>query len=768
MWYNQSIRRSGLCLSSSPNGSPNRTIRYDIFWDVSCSVAHGDRIALVGRNGTGKTTLLRILAGFDQPTSGHVHRAKGLRIGFLPQEATLEGDRTLWQEMMTVFEPLRAMEARLHDLEAEMADPARADEVLAAYAPLRERFEDLGGYTYEDRTQQVLIGLGFPRQDHHMPLDYLSGGQKTRAILARLLLESPDLLLLDEPTNHLDLQAIEWLEGYLNSWEGTVVLVAHDRYFMDRVVHKVWELAFGGLEIYSGNYSHYVRQRTERYERRLKEYRAQQEFIAKEEDYIRRYMAGQRTRQAQGRLKRLERFKEDEALDRPRQEQTIKLRFQTPLRSGDKVLWTQDLVVGYDRASSALPLSQTWTSAAASAWRCWGRTARARRPSSRRVLGQVEPLAGYARLGASLKIGYFAQVHTDLDPDKSVLDTILEVKDLPLGEARTFLARFLFTGDDVFKRIGDLSGGERSRVALAKLVLLRANFLLLDEPTNHLDIASQEVLEEVLDDFPGTILLVTHDRYLVDRLATPTVDHRAGWPVPARLQGHVGRICRDARAQSAKCPRARQAKDKAFEAQRQAKRDEQRARREQEAHEQRLAETEAEIHRLEQELRALEDEIAAASGRPGGDAPPRAGHAVRRAAGPIAGHSWTCGQRWPHETPPLSDRPDGQHRHGQEPGGAHAGRAGGAGHRRRPGRPCRDAAGRSGLRRGGRGLWHRDPERSGCRRHDRPGQAGRHRVSRPGRSAAPGTDRPSGDDRRRWTGSSPPRPSRWSWSRRSS
>ncbi len=584
---------------------------YDIFWDVSCSVAHGDRIALVGRNGTGKTTLLRILAGFDQPTSGYVHRAKSLRIGFLPQEAMLEGDQTLWQEMMTAFESLRAMEARLHDLEAEMADPARADEVLATYAPLREQFEDLGGYTYEDRAQQVLIGLGFPLQDHHIPLNYLSGGQKTRAILARLLLESPDLLLLDEPTNHLDLQAIEWLEGYLNNWEGTVVLVAHDRYFMDRVVHKVWELSFGGLETYSGNYSHYVRQRTERYERRLKEYRAQQEFIAKEADYIQRYMAAERTRQAQGRLKRLERFKEDEAIDRPRQEQTIKLRLHTPLRSGDKVLWTQDLAIGYDRAN---PL-----------FRCpdldlrrgecvalLGPNGSGKTTFLKTVLGQQEPLAGHARLGASLKIGYYAQVHTDLDPDKSVLDTILEVKNLPLGEARTYLARYLFTGDDVFKRIGDLSGGERSRVALAKLVMLRANFLLLDEPTNHLDIASQEVLEDVLDGFPGTILLVTHDRYLVDRLATQL------WIIESdgrSLRAFKGTWAQyvEMREQEREVPQARQAKDRAFEAQRQAKRDEQRARREREAHEQRLAETEAEIHRLEQELRALENEISAAT-----------------------------------------------------------------------------------------------------------------------------------------------------------
>ncbi|MBN1136413.1 MAG: ABC-F family ATP-binding cassette domain-containing protein [Anaerolineae bacterium] len=583
---------------------------YDIFWDVSCSVAHGDRIALVGRNGTGKTTLLCILAGFDQPTGGHVRRAKGLRIGFLPQEATLEGDRTLWQEMMTAFEPLRAMEARLHDLEAEMADPARADEALVAYAPLREQFEDLGGYTYEERTQQVLIGLGFPRQDHHVPLDYLSGGQKTRATLARLLLESPDLLLLDEPTNHLDLQAIEWLEGYLNNWEGTVVLVAHDRYFMDRVVHKVWDLTFGGLDVYSGNYSHYARQRAERYERRLKEYRAQQEFIAKEADYIQRYIASERTRQAQGRLKRLERFKEEEAIDRPRQEQTIKLRLQTPLRSGDKVLWTQDLAIGYDRPNPLfhcpdLDLRRGECVA------LLGPNGSGKTTFLKTVLGQQEPLAGYARLGASLKIGYYAQVHTDLDPDKSVLDTILEVKNLPLGEARTYLARYLFTGDDVFKRIGDLSGGERSRVALAKLVMLRANFLLLDEPTNHLDIASQEVLEGVLDDFPGTILLVTHDRYLVDRLASQL------WiiePDSRSLRVFKGTWAQYAEVrEQEQVPQGRQTKDRAFEAQRQAKRDEQRARREREAHEQRLTETEAEIHHLEQALRSLEDEIAAAT-----------------------------------------------------------------------------------------------------------------------------------------------------------
>jgi ATP-binding cassette subfamily F protein 3 len=583
----------------------------DIFWDVSCSVAHGDRIALVGRNGTGKTTLLRILAGLERPTAGRVHRAKALRIGYLPQGARLEGDRTLWQEMMAAFESLREMESQIHQLELDMADPDRAQDALEAYASLRDRYERLGGYSYQDRAKHVLMGLGFPPEEQDKPLDHLSGGQKTRAFLARLLLESPDLLLLDEPTNHLDLQAIEWLEGYLNSWSGTVILVAHDRYFMDRVVHKVWELAFGQLDVYSGNYSHYVQQRAERYERRMKEYKAQQQFIAKEEDYIQRYMAGQRSRQAKGRLKRLDRFKENEALDRARVEHTIRLHLQQPLRSGEKVMWTQDLAIGYN-SDEPLFYCPDLDLRRGECVALLGPNGSGKTTFLKTLLGQTEPLSGYARLGASLKLGYFAQVHADLNPDRSVLETILEVKDLPLGEARSFLARFLFTGDDVFKRIGDLSGGEQSRVALAKLVLQRANFLLLDEPTNHLDIASQEVLEKVLDDFPGTIVLVTHDRYLVDRLASQLwildIEERSLKVVQGTWAEYV-----KARESEVQIQEARRAKDKWSEEQRRARREEQRSRREQEARQQQVADLEAEIHDLEEQLRVLQQEIAAIS-----------------------------------------------------------------------------------------------------------------------------------------------------------
>ncbi|MGQ9598269.1 MAG: ABC-F family ATP-binding cassette domain-containing protein [Anaerolineae bacterium] len=589
---------------------------YDIFEDVSCSIARGDRIALVGRNGTGKTTLLRILAGLEPPSRGQVHRAKGLRIGYLPQGATLDSEQTLWQEMMTVFETLQTMEARLHELEAEMVDPARTEAVLAIYGPLRDQFESLGGYVYQDRTRHVLMGLGFRREEHDIPLRHLSGGQKTRALLARLLLESPDLLLLDEPTNHLDLQAIEWLEDYLNGWEGTVLLVAHDRYFLDRVVHKVWELAFGHLEIYSGNYSHYVQQREERHARQWKEYQAQQELIAKEEFYIQRSMAGQRSRQAKGRLKRLERFKQDKMLDRPRQEKTLKLRFQTPLRSGDKVVWSQDLVIGYDPRAPLfrcpdLDLRRGECAA------LLGPNGSGKTTFLKTILSLIDPLGGSIRLGASLKIGYLSQVRTELDPGKTVLESILEIKDLPLGEARSFLARFLFTEDEVFKRIDDLSGGERARVALARLVLQRANFLLLDEPTNHLDIASQEVLEDVLDRFPGTILLVTHDRYLVDRLATQLwIIH----PKERELEVFSGTWAEYLEVQEKE---AQEAEDRQTggdgtrkrwsDEQRQVRRQEQRARREEEARRQRTADIEAAIHRLELEIKALEEEIVAAS-----------------------------------------------------------------------------------------------------------------------------------------------------------
>lgn len=494
----------------------------DIFWNVSVSIPHEAKIALVGPNGAGKTTLIRILIGQDSPSSGEIHQARGLTIGYLPQEAEYafdDGRQTVWDEMLTVFAALRAQEQTLRVMEAQMGASDAPADIIERYGVALDRFEHAGGYEYELRMRQVLEGLGFTAADSQMPIAHLSGGQKTRALLAKLLLRSPDLLVLDEPTNHLDIQAIEWLESQLVHWPGALLIVSHDRYFLDQVVNRVWELDFGGVESYRGNYSAYVQQRAERAARRLAEYKSQQAFIAKEGEFIRRHLAGQRTKEAQGRRKRLERLKRDRLLARPVENRTLKLRFGAARRSGDIILQTNELVVGY---SSDAPLFKASdidfrrTECAA----LIGPNGTGKTTFLKTVLGQLPPLGGKLRLGASLEIGYFAQVHDDLNMESTVLDELLARHAMFNSEARNYLARFLFIGDDVLKMVGSLSGGERGRLALALLMRQNTNLLLLDEPSNHLDIPSQEVLETVLREFDGTILLVSHDRYLVSRLAS--------------------------------------------------------------------------------------------------------------------------------------------------------------------------------------------------------------------------------------------------------
>jgi ATP-binding cassette subfamily F protein 3 len=493
----------------------------DIFEGISVEIPHRARIALVGPNGAGKTTLLNILTGADTPTEGNVTTAKGLRIGFLPQRPELAGNHTVWEEMLRAFDDLRRMETKLQQLEQALADPNQHDSVLTQYGELQHRFEDAGGYTYATRIKMVLQGLSFTPEEYERPLSKLSGGQRTRALLGRLLLDSPDLLVLDEPTNHLDILAVEWLEAFLKDFSGAVVAVSHDRYFMDVFASAVWELDFGVLETYRGNYSHYVQQRSERYERRWKEYEAQQEFLAKEEEYIRRNMAGQNTRQAKGKLKRLETMKKrGKLLNRPRQRRNMHLKMGDTTRSGDKVLMTYDLAVGY--ADGAAPLFHVPD---ITVWRgevvaLIGPNGVGKSTVLKTALGDLPPLSGEVKIGASVQIGYFAQAHELLNPKNSIIDEVTSVQPMLPAEARNFLGSFLFSGDDVFRPIETLSGGERGRVALAKLALSGSNFLLLDEPSNHLDIDSQEILQNVLAAFGGTILLVSHDRYLIDALAT--------------------------------------------------------------------------------------------------------------------------------------------------------------------------------------------------------------------------------------------------------
>ena len=583
----------------------------EIFSDISVDIPHKARIALVGPNGAGKTTLLTLLTGQDIPTEGEVYRARGLRIGFLPQRPELHGKNTLYEEQLSAFTAVRQMEAELAQLSEALTDPAQHDAALTAYGELQERFEAAGGYTYEQRIKTVLQGLGFKPTDNDTPLARLSGGQKTRALLARLLLELPDLLVLDEPTNHLDIGAVEWLEGYLNEFDGAVLVVSHDRYFMDAVATTIWELDFGTLEAYRGNYSHYVRQREERHERRLKEYEAQQEFIAKEEEYIRRNMAGQNTRQAKGRLKRLERLKRDDLALRPRTRSSFKLNLGKTGRSGDKVLMTHDLVVGYPDAPAPLfsaPDMTLWRGEVAA---LIGANGTGKSTFVKTAIGQLQPLAGEARLGASVNVAYFAQAHESLDENNSIIDEIQTAKPMPISEARNYLGQFLFSGDDVFRPIHTLSGGERGRVALAKLALGGANFLLLDEPTNHLDIQSQEVLQNVLADFAGTILIVSHDRYLIDALSTQI------WSISSNtLTVHQGtyREFLDARAKAAAqaavatIPTAKSQQVAASKSNGMSDFKRQK----------RLAELEAQIETLEARLAELAAQIEAASARSDG------------------------------------------------------------------------------------------------------------------------------------------------------
>jgi ATP-binding cassette subfamily F protein 3 len=493
----------------------------DIFESITVEIPHKARIALVGPNGAGKTTLLNILIGADSPTAGNVTIAKGLRIGFLPQRPELAGSHSVWEEMLGAFESLLQMEAQLGELEHRLAEAPEDDGLLHRYGDLQHRFEEAGGYTYEVRIRMILQGLSFSPDDFDRPLTQLSGGQKTRALLGRLLLNNPDLLVLDEPTNHLDIAAVEWLEHFLRDFPGAVLAVSHDRYFMDVFASTIWEMDFGEIEVYRGNYSHYAQQREDRHERRLKEYEAQQEFLAKEEDYIRRNIAGQNTRQAKGKLRRLETMqKRGKIISRPKTRRSMYLRMGNTMRSGDKVLMTYGLSVGYPDAKAPLFRSPDITLYRGEVAALIGPNGVGKSTFLKTVLGQLQPLAGESRIGASVDIGYFAQAHERLNPKNSVMDEIMLVKPMPVSEARNYLGKFLFTGDDVFRPVSTLSGGERGRVALAKLALAGANFLLLDEPTNHLDIESQEILQNVLADFDGTVLLVSHDRYLIDALAT--------------------------------------------------------------------------------------------------------------------------------------------------------------------------------------------------------------------------------------------------------
>ncbi len=623
---------------------------FDVFGGINVSIPNDGKIGLVGPNGIGKTTLLRLLAGLDTPSAGNVSLARETRIGYQRQEAmdAFAGrENTVYSEMLSVFDNVLEREAHLRELEERMAaaGAAASEELLAEYSHAQHEFELIGGYEYDTRIRQVLQGLGFGDDDWSLPLSHLSGGQKTRALLARLLLEKPDLLILDEPTNHLDVEAIEWLESTLQTWQGALLIVSHDRYFLDRVVNRVWELSRAGIEEYRGNYSAYVLQRQERWERREAEFNTIKEKFLKELDYVKRNIArDSTTNMAKGRLRRLirevkvvqagglqtlldknwGRVMEEVAISDTKWnvadvEQAIRglsspatrppelnLNLRTSLRSGNLVLRSGELEIGYPGAPlfTAEPIRLERQECAA----LIGGNGTGKTTFLRTLMGEMQPLSGELRFGSSLNIGYFAQAHDSFDPDNTVMDELLRHKLMLTGQARSYLAQYLFRGDDVFKPVRQLSGGERGRLALAILALEGANFLLLDEPTNHLDIPAQEVLQEVLEHFDGTILLVSHDRYLVDRLATQIWELRDEQlhVTEGTYANYVAQRVEEREAAKAEAAAVRQTARQSQNGDRQRQNEERRRVRA-------IAEVEEIIHALEAKLAAIEEGLAAAS-----------------------------------------------------------------------------------------------------------------------------------------------------------
>ena len=537
---------------------------FDLFRGISVTVPNDGKIGLIGPNGIGKTSLLMILAGLNPPTSGSIHMARGYRLGYLRQEAVEAfGDRanTVFNEMLTVFAGLQQQQERLHALEAEMGG-GYTDELLAQYGNLQEAFERAGGYDYELRIRQTLQGLGLGKQHWDMPINHLSGGQKTRALLARLLLEKPDLLMLDEPTNHLDTDAIDWLEHTLEEWEGAVLVASHDRYFLDNVVTSIWEMNHGGITEYTGNYSTYLVERDKQWEYSRRVFEEEKERLLKEVDFIQRnWVRASSHARALGMLRKISRelaavemygigvlrngqkwhdlgiradkpmdvieaIRAVNAIEFPGRPPQIRPRLAQLHNSGNIILRADKVVIGYP--GNTLFRADEVELRRGECAALIGPNGSGKTTFLRTFLGELETLQGELYRGASLKIGYFAQAHDDLDPKLSVIDQLLRYKEMDPGEARGYLAQYLFRGEDVFKPVSALSGGERGRLALAILAMQGANFLLLDEPTNHLDLPAQEILQEVLQNYDGTILLVSHDRYMIDRLATQIWDLRDG------------------------------------------------------------------------------------------------------------------------------------------------------------------------------------------------------------------------------------------------
>ena len=595
----------------------------EVIRDATLALQEGERLGLVGVNGSGKTTLLKIVNGDMPSDGGEISIARDARIGFLTQHADIDGELSIMEELTRVFDPLIAMEKRLRALEAEMAEAHEDAEAFARlsneYDKLTRRFEDAGGYEWPSRVQGVLAGLGFAKDRRDMPARLLSGGEKTRLCLARILLMQPEILMLDEPTNHLDLAAVGWLEDTLKKYPGTVIVISHDRYFLNAVCDCMAELSMGRLTRYSGNYDAFVRKRQANLERQLKEYKLQQAEIARQEAIIARYRMFNREKSikaAESREKRLEKIVR---LEKPVSEDKVRFSFEARRRTGEDVLIAKDLSKSYDgrklfehfslhlRAGDRVALI--------------GPNGVGKTTLLRIFVGEETADGGTIKFGANVDIGYYDQHQAGLHPDKDVLNELWD--DFPRLDAdrvRGVLALFLFTGDDVFQKIHTLSGGERGRLALAKLMLRKDNLLFMDEPTNHLDMDSREVLEHALDDFDGTLLAVSHDRYFINRVANRVIEMSA-----EGVSEYLGNYDDYLEKKRAALLPEEAASDGLTQTQRdKLKRKERLARESRRQLEDRVRAAEAEIARTEAEVAHLEAEMAA----PGAWQDPEAGRAL--------------------------------------------------------------------------------------------------------------------------------------------
>ncbi|SFP30242.1 ABC-F family ATP-binding cassette domain-containing protein [Salibacterium halotolerans] len=496
---------------------------------IKLELKKNERAALVGRNGSGKSTLLKIIAGELSSDEGEVITPKGTRIGYLDQHTGLDSDRTIWDEMLSVFDELRAVEEQLRRLENAMADPdvyndeQKYEKTLKEYDNLQYDFQERGGYQYEADIRGILAGLKFDSFDYSTPITTLSGGQKTRLALGKLLLSKPEVLILDEPTNHLDIDTLRWLENFLSNYKGSVLIVSHDRYFLDNIVSKVYEISRSEASLFYGNYTRYLEKKAERYEQEMREFEKQQKEIAELEDFVARNIARDSTsKRAQSRRRKLEKM---EIKEKPQgDEKSARFSFDIERESGNEVLNIYDLNVFYEETNPViqdLNLSVKKQESIA----LIGPNGIGKTTLLKAIAGRMAPASGTAQYGSKVSVGYYDQEQADLDTGKDVLHELWDEYPLKTErEIRTVLGNFLFTGEDVLKPVSSLSGGEKSRLALSKLMMKKANLLIFDEPTNHLDLDSKEVLESALLEYPGTLLFVSHDRYFLNRMATKIVE----------------------------------------------------------------------------------------------------------------------------------------------------------------------------------------------------------------------------------------------------